>query len=141
MTTTHVEHKETPAEPHHRVHEEKHPPDRSYVILAIVLAVITAAEVWTYFWDESMKIGPFEGTSLLVVTLFPMMIAKFIIVVGWFMHLRFDNPMYRRVFVFGTILAVAVYMVFLTVMQFFSDRWTDDPTPVGLRDTVEESAG
>jgi cytochrome c oxidase subunit IV len=99
---------------------------------AIVLAVITAAEVWTYFWDvENMSVNlgliTLTGTSLLVASLFPMMIAKFVIVVGWFMHLRYDNPLFRRVFVFGTILAVAVYIVMLMVMQFFfADHTTPD---------------
>ena len=41
------------------------------------------------------------STTLLVATLFPMMIAKFAIVCGWFMHLRYDNPLFRRIFVFG----------------------------------------
>lgn len=123
MTVTEAEHKETPLEPHHRSHEKAHPPDRSYVVLAVVLAVITAAEVWTYFWDD-------PSTGVLVAALFPMMIAKFIIVAGWFMHLRYDNPVYRRVFVFGTLLAVAVYMVALTSMQFFSDRWTGEDAPI-----------
>jgi hypothetical protein len=53
-----------------------------------------------------------------------MMIAKFAIVCGWFMHLRYDNPLFRRVFVFGLVLAVAVYVgVMLTAMQFWSSSY------------------
>jgi hypothetical protein len=52
-----------------------------------------------------------------------MMIAKFAIVCGWFMHLRYDNPLFRRVFVFGLVLAVTVYIIVLLVMQYFSSAY------------------
>jgi hypothetical protein len=55
-----------------------------------------------------------------VATLFPMMIAKFAIVCGWFMHLRYDNPLFRRVFVFGLVLAIGVYAAALSSMQCWS---------------------
>jgi cytochrome c oxidase subunit 4 len=96
--------------------EHKHPSDRQYVIIAAILAVITAAEVSTYaldFFDD-------VSTGVLVATLFPMMILKFGIVCAYFMHLRFDNPLFRRIFVFGLLLAIAVYVVALTSMQFWS---------------------
>jgi hypothetical protein len=52
-----------------------------------------------------------------------MMIAKFAIVCGWFMHLRYDNPLFKRVFVFGLSLAVGVYIVVLTAMQFWDSGY------------------
>lgn len=137
MTATDVENRKPQVEPLHRSHETEHPPDRSYVWLAVILGLITAAEIWTYFWDDDMSIGPFSGTSLLVVTLFPMMIAKFIIVAGWFMHLRYDNPMFRRVFVLGTLAAVVLYCAFLTAMQFFSSRWTSEEERLPAGSPVE----
>jgi cytochrome c oxidase subunit 4 len=102
-----------PAEPDHEAHQRAHPTDRDYILVAVILAVITALEVSTYFLEEA-------STTVLVIALFPMMIAKFAIVAGWFMHLRYDNPLFRRVFVFGLVLAVTVYAVVLTVMQFWS---------------------
>ncbi len=39
------------------------------------------------------------------------------------MHLRYDNPLFRRVFVFGLMLAVSVYLIVLLVMQFFSSAY------------------
>ena len=63
------------------------------------------------------------STTLLVVSLFPMMIAKFAIVCGWFMHLRYDNPLFRRIFVFGLTLAVVVYLIMLTAMEFWSSSY------------------
>jgi hypothetical protein len=51
-----------------------------------------------------------------------MMILKFAIVCAYFMHLKYDNPLFRRIFVFGLVLAVAVYCIALTAMDF----WTGD---------------
>lgn len=94
----------------------KHPSDADYVKIAVILAVITAAEVGTYFWEGA-------STGALVAVLFPMMIAKFAIVTGYFMHLKYDNPLFRRVFVFGLMLAVVVYVVVFFAFEFFDDRY------------------
>jgi len=111
MTTTTVS---TAAE--HEVDEtvHDHPSDAKYVKIAAILAVITAAEVSTYFWKSA-------GTLALVLVLFPMMIAKFAIVTGYFMHLKYDNPIFKRVFVFGLVLATVVYMITLTAFNYFDD--------------------
>jgi cytochrome c oxidase subunit 4 len=105
-----------PLEPDHEAHQHKHPSDRDYIVIAVILAAITALEVGTYFLEDA-------STTLLVVALFPMMIAKFAIVCGWFMHLRFDNPLFKRVFVFGLLLAAGVYIAVLTSMQFWDSGY------------------
>lgn len=113
MTSTDLHtHPGTAPEPHHQTHEKAHPSDRKYVVVAIVLAAITALEVSTYFWEDA-------STTLLVLTLFPMMIIKFGVVCAYFMHLRFDNPLFRRVFVSGLVLAIAVYTAALGSLNFF----------------------
>jgi cytochrome c oxidase subunit 4 len=105
-----------PAEPDHEAHQHEHPSDRNYIVVAVLLATITALEVGTYFLED-------PSTTLLVVGLFPMMIAKFAIVCGWFMHLRYDNPLFKRVFVFGLSLAIGVYIIVLTSMQFWDSGY------------------
>lgn len=91
----------------------EHPTDAKYVKIALILGVITAAEVATYFWEDA-------STGVLVAVLFPMMIAKFAIVTGYFMHLKYDNPIFRSVFVFGLILAVVVYIAATASLEFYS---------------------
>jgi cytochrome c oxidase subunit 4 len=49
-----------------------------------------------------------------------MMVAKFALVALFFMHLRFDSKLFRRLFVTGIILAIAVYMIALTSLHVFS---------------------
>jgi cytochrome c oxidase subunit IV len=89
---------------------DHHPSDALYVQIAIILAVITAAEVSTYFFD----FGDLMLPSLLV-----MMVVKFAMVVMFFMHLRFDHKLFSWVFVCGLVLAVAVYVAALTSFQYW----------------------
>jgi cytochrome c oxidase subunit 4 len=93
-----------------------HPSDRNYVQIALILAVITGAEVGMSYANVS--------NGIYIPTLLVMMAVKFFIVVAWFMHLRFDHPLFRKLFVAGLVLAVAVFMAFLTAMQV----WGDDKT-------------
>jgi cytochrome c oxidase subunit 4 len=96
----------------HAVHERPHPRDSEYIKIAVILGVITAAEVATYYADMS--------TALLVTLLIPMMIAKFALVALWFMHLRYDSRVFSAGFVFGLSLAAGVYIVALSTFHFFS---------------------
>lgn len=111
-------HQREPAEVDH-AHE--HPSDLKYIKIAIILAVITALEVGTYFWEDIF--GSHPSTTALVVSLFPMMIAKFAIVIGYFMHLKYDNPLFKRIFVFGLVLAIVVFTVVFFAFEFFDDRF------------------
>ena len=95
-------------------HGHDHPSDWLYVKIALLLGVITAAEVGTYFIQDA-------STTLLVAVLFPMMIAKFLIVTAYFMHLKYDSPLFRRVFFFGLILAVVVFLIALSAFEFWDD--------------------
>jgi cytochrome c oxidase subunit 4 len=101
-------------------HTHDHPTDARYVKIALFLGVVTALEVGTYFWEDLFGSKP--STAALILTLFPMMIIKFVVVAMYFMHLKYDNPIFRRVFVFGMILAVIVY----AIMSFAFEFWSDD---------------
>jgi cytochrome c oxidase subunit IV len=84
-------------------------------MVAIVLAVATALEVALYYLD--LPHGLFAA-MLLVFAVF-----KFSLVVLWFMHLRFDSPIFRQLFVAGLILAVTVYMIVLVIFGAFNAPW------------------
>jgi cytochrome c oxidase subunit 4 len=47
------------------------------------------------------------------------MIVKFVIVVSYFMHLKFDNKLFSYLFYSGLILAIAVYAGALATFKFF----------------------
>lgn len=92
-----------------------HPTEASYWQIFAILAVITAAEVaWSYFGLE----GP-----ALVLPLVVMMIVKFFLVAGYFMHLKYDwaiihGKTFAMMFSFGLVLAIAVYLTVVATFDF-----------------------
>ena len=89
---------------------EKHFGDSQYVVVALILAVLTAIEVSTYYVD----FGPLAMPVLLVL-----MVIKFFTVVAYFMHLKFDNKLFSALFYTGLFLAVGVYCGALATFKFF----------------------
>ena len=101
-----------PAEELHSTGEHTHPTDTTYFKVAAFLFVVTAAEVAVYYIDLS--------TAALLGLLMPMMIVKFAVVVLFFMHLRFDSKVFRRLFIAGLLLAAAVYAIALSTFHFWA---------------------
>lgn len=83
-----------------------HPGERKYIQIAVILAVITAAEV-SFSYIEAVE--PILAPSLILMS-----IVKFFMVAAWFMHLRFDSRLFRRFFVAGIALAIFCYTAVLT---------------------------
>ena len=48
-----------------------------------------------------------------------LMVTKFLLVVLFFMHLRWDSKLFGRLFWAGALLAVAVYVGALATFQYF----------------------
>ena len=91
-----------------------HASDRSYIGIAVILAVLTAAETSTYYFDVFD-----DNSTLLLIVLMPLMVTKFAMVAWFFMHLKQDSRLYSRLFVSGLILAVIVYMIVLLAFDEF----------------------
>ncbi len=93
----------------HVTHEpgsRPHPGVGEYIRIALILAVATAAEVSLYYLTALPD-------GIIVALLMFFMIVKFGLVALWFMHLRFDSRVFRRLFVTGIVLAVAIYGIVL----------------------------
>lgn len=84
--------------------------DAGYIKIAIILALITALEVSTYYVD----FGPLFMPSLII-----MMVVKFVMVVSYFMHLKFDSKIFSFLFYVGLGLAIFVYVTALATFKFF----------------------
>lgn len=89
----------------------RHPTPAQYWKIAVVLAVLTAIEVGLYYVDQELELGALNAGLLLVLA-----VAKFIIVVGWFMHLRFESPLLNRFFTGGFVLAFSLYAIVLGLL-------------------------
>ena len=84
-------------------HSEHHTP-KKYVQIAIFLGVLTAIEVALYYTEDI--VGVFTDPLLIFLA-----VGKYVVVVGWFMHLRFENKMVNRFFAGGMILAVILFAI------------------------------
>ena len=102
-------------------HEQHHPSDALYWKVGALLGVLTLLEVSTYFITDD----PYshDAAPILIGSLILMMIAKFAVIVGYFMHIKFDNKLFRNVFLSGLVLAVGVYLVVLTTFLFWTDEY------------------
>ena len=96
---------------HHDVGAHQHHPDLAYVKIAAILAVLTGLETATYWVD----LGGFHTPFLLI-----MMVAKFILVLLFFMHLKFDNKLFGVLFYMGIGLTLMVYLGVLFSYRFFN---------------------
>ena len=100
-----------------------HPGPRQYIQIAVILAAITLLEVLAYYVEQ----GAFErfGITLprtaMTILLIVMMVLKFVLVVLWYMHLRFDSPVYQRLFLTGVILVLSIFLV--VVLTFGVSLW------------------
>jgi len=84
--------------------------DAGYVKIAIILAAITGLEVSTYY----VNFGPLFMPALLT-----MMVIKFVMVVSYFMHLKFDSKIFSFLFYVGLGLAIFVFCTALATFKFF----------------------
>ena len=96
MSTEHVE-----------VHGEHHPSQRKYVLIAAILGAITAAEVAVFYIQAT--------PALIVWTLLLTSLVKFLIVVGFFMHLRFDDRRFALLFFFPLFIMVSLVVALLAM--------------------------
>jgi cytochrome c oxidase subunit 4 len=88
-----------------------HPDPWQYVVVAVVLAAITAVEIAVSYMEGDIPDG------LIVVLLLAMMVTKFFLVASWFMHLRTDQPVFKRLFIVGAIAAPLLYLIVLATLH------------------------
>jgi len=84
--------------------EHAHPTPKQYVAIAGILVVLTAIEVSLYYLD----IGGFNTFALIIL-----MLIKFVLVVGFYMHLRYESGFLNRLFIAGLGAASIIYLVVL----------------------------
>jgi cytochrome c oxidase subunit 4 len=77
-----------------------------YLTVGLILAVITVVEVAIYYVDMV------EG--VLISLLIALSLMKFVMVVLWFMHLRFDNRLFSIFFGGALFLVLALFVVVMT---------------------------
>ena len=89
-------------------HHAPHPTPSVYIKIAIGLAILTAIEVGLFYVNESVQLGWINTAALLILAFL-----KFVIVIGWYMHLRYEKKVVGRFFAIGFILAFSLYAIVL----------------------------
>lgn len=90
-----------------------HPTPKQYVRIALILAVLTAAEVALFYLEQGVDS---ITQSITVPSLLLLSALKFYLVVAMFMHLRYEKRLLSRFFTTGGILAGALYLVMLAAL-------------------------
>lgn len=102
---------------HHDAGAHGHPSDLTYVKVGGILALLTGMEVSTYWW-------PHDWHKVTAVLLIIMMVIKFSMVAGYFMHLKFDSKVLSGLFMAGLVLAVGVYIAALSALIYWDHSGT-----------------
>ena len=91
----------------HADHTHEHPTWKQYKWVALWLFVITVAEVWAYY------VPALVASKFFVPAILIMMVVKFTIVVMFYMHLKYDHPLFRKLFTGPLAIAAVTLVAFL----------------------------
>ena len=100
--------------PAHGAHA--HPTWKQYKWVALILTLITVVEVWIYY------IPSFVASKLFVPSLLIMSAVKFVIVVMFYMHLKYDARLFRALFTGPLIIAVVTIISLLFLFGHLAVR-------------------
>ncbi len=89
------------------MNHEHHTPVRTYLVVFAILVVLLVATIGVSF----LPLGRFALVVALAIAF-----CKAVVVALYFMHLKFDNRLFRRLFVTGIVTALLVFSVVLVIM-------------------------
>ncbi len=81
-----------------------------YVVVGVILSIITIVEVWAFNW---LFLG-----GLLIPLMLVLSLGKFVLVVGFFMHLKFDRKYYAWIFTACMVVGIALFVALLLLLEF-----------------------
>ena len=111
-TSPHAAPPDEHVEEHGGAHDDP-PSEKKYWMIALILGIVTAVEVALSYIDLGDAVAP-----LLLLG----MVIKFFIVASYFMHLKFDSKVTRRLFISGLSLAVFCYVGMFMMFRQFGPR-------------------
>jgi cytochrome c oxidase subunit 4 len=91
---------------------QPHTSNKTYVLVAAVLAMITAVEVMVFYIDALRPV--------IVPILISLSAAKFVLVVSFFMHLKYDGKILRGLFAGPLLVAIAIIVAMMALYGAFS---------------------
>jgi cytochrome c oxidase subunit 4 len=92
------------------IHHENHPGPKVYIVIGAILVVLTAFEVGAFLIEGIEK-------ALMVTVLLTLSFAKFIIVVGYFMHIKFDDNRFGLLFFVPIVIMISIAIALLALFS------------------------
>lgn len=89
--------------------QHSHPGAKQYIVIGVILTVLTIVEVALFYLEDSLA-----GLTTPLILL--LSAAKFILVVLFYMHLKFDSKVFSGIFLFpfalGTLVIVGLFLLY-----------------------------
>jgi len=92
--------------------EHAHPGEATYIKVAVTLAIITVIEVVIWYIDWM------HDNHVLVPALIVLSTVKFVTVVGFFMHLRFDARLFTYIFASGLAVSLSIVLALMALFHW-----------------------
>ena len=87
--------------------EHHHPGWKTYFLVGFILTVITAVEVSAFY------IPAWESSRIYVPSMLLLSTIKFVLVVMYYMHLKYDHRLFRALFTGSLIIAIVTIVALL----------------------------
>lgn len=92
---------------------DAHPSTKTYWVIGGYLFILTALEILCYYIEDDL--GGMAAPIILVLSA-----AKFIFVVMFYMHLKYDHPLFTGIFLFPMALATLVISALFVLYHFLN---------------------
>jgi cytochrome c oxidase subunit IV len=94
-----------------------HPSDRTYLKIGSVLFILTAIEIALYFVEDALDSD--WGFYALIGSLIFLSSIKFVLVVMYYMHLKWDDRMFTWFFLAGLFVAAAIILAMMAMYRYY----------------------
>lgn len=97
--------------------EHAHPSDRTYLKIGTMLFILTALEVALYFAEDMFESE--WSLYILIGALIILSTFKFILVVSYYMHLKWDDRIFTWFFVAGLSTAAGIILAMMAMYRYY----------------------
>lgn len=94
-----------------------HPSDRTYLKVGSLLFILTAIEVALYFVEDALE-SEWSFYALIGSLIFLSSI-KFVLVVMYYMHLKWDDRIFTWFFLAGMFVAAAIILAMMAMYRYY----------------------
>jgi cytochrome c oxidase subunit IV len=94
-----------------------HPSDRTYLKVGSLLFILTAVEIALYFIEDALESE--WSLYLLIASLIILSSIKFVLVVMYYMHLKWDDRIFTWFFLAGMFVAAAIILAMMAMYRYY----------------------